>query len=50
MLMMANSAFLASRARALLCIAHDPEVRARDIAACLWGANTRPHAVSWSFS
>jgi hypothetical protein len=33
MLMMANRTFLASHARALLCIAHDPEVRLRDIAA-----------------
>jgi hypothetical protein len=33
MLMMANRTFLASRAQALPCIAHDPEVRLRDIAA-----------------
>jgi len=32
MLMMANWTFPTSRARALLCIAHDPEVRLRDIA------------------
>jgi len=33
MLMMANRTFLASHAQALLRIAHDPEVRLRDIAA-----------------
>jgi hypothetical protein len=33
MLMVANWTFLASRARALPCIAHDPEVRVRDFAA-----------------
>ena len=33
MLMMAKWTFLASHARALLCIAHDPEARLRDIAA-----------------
>ena len=32
MLLMANRTFLTSRARALLCIAHDPEVRPCDIA------------------
>ena len=32
---MANWTFLTSRARALLCIAHDPGVRLRDIAASL---------------
>jgi len=31
--MMANWAFLAGHARALPCVAHDPEVRLRDIAA-----------------
>ena len=30
---MVNWTFLASRARALPCIAHDPEVRVRDFAA-----------------
>jgi len=35
MLMMANRTFPTSRARALLCIAHDPEARLRDIAAGL---------------
>ena len=33
MLMMADRTFLTSHARAPLCIAHDPEVRLRDIAA-----------------
>ena len=33
--MMANWAFLTSHARALLCIAHDPGMRLRDIAASL---------------
>jgi hypothetical protein len=33
MLMMANRTFLASHAQALPCIAHDPEVRLRDITA-----------------
>jgi hypothetical protein len=32
---MANWAFLTSHARALLCIAHDPGMRLRDIAASL---------------
>ena len=31
--MMANWTFLTGHARALLCVAHDPEVRLRDIAA-----------------
>jgi hypothetical protein len=33
MLLVVNWTFLASRARALPCIAHDPEVRVRDFAA-----------------
>ena len=33
MLMMAKWTFLTGHARALLCVAHDPEVRLRDIAA-----------------
>jgi hypothetical protein len=59
MLMMANWTLLTSRARALLCIAHDPEVRRRDIAASqdtpersAYGAPspTRPKsATSWPF-
>ena len=35
MFMMANGTFPTSRARALLCIAHDPEARPRDPAAGL---------------
>ena len=35
MLMVANWTFLTNHARALLCIAHDPGVRLRDIAASL---------------
>jgi predicted ArsR family transcriptional regulator len=35
MLMMANWTFLTNHARVLLCIAHDPGVRLRDIAASL---------------
>jgi hypothetical protein len=35
MLTMANWTFLTNHARALLCIAHDPGVRLRDIAASL---------------
>jgi predicted ArsR family transcriptional regulator len=35
MLMMASWAFLTNHARVLLCIAHDPGVRLRDIAASL---------------
>jgi predicted ArsR family transcriptional regulator len=35
MLMMASWTFLTSHARVLLCIAHDPGVRLRDIAASL---------------
>ena len=37
MFMVANWTFPASRARALPCIAHDPEVRVRDFAAS-WAA------------
>lgn len=32
---MANWSFLTSHARVLMCIAHDPGARLRDIAACL---------------
>jgi hypothetical protein len=33
-LIMANWGFLTSHARVLMCIAHDPGARLRDIAAC----------------
>jgi hypothetical protein len=46
MLMVANWTFLASRARALPCIAHDPEVRVRDFAASRASPNPAPTAPS----
>jgi hypothetical protein len=43
MLMVANWTFLTSHARALLCIAHDPGVRQRDIAARqAWASPSAP--------
>jgi hypothetical protein len=42
--MVANGTFLASRARALPCIAHDPEVRVRDFAASRASPNAAPTA------
>src|SRR5207237_748210 len=44
--MVANRTFLASRARALPCIAHDPEVRVRDFAASRASPNAAPTAPS----
>jgi hypothetical protein len=44
--MVADWTFLASRARALPCIAHDPEVRVRDFAASRASPNAAPTAPS----
>jgi hypothetical protein len=46
MFMVANWTLLTSRARALPCIAHDPEVRVRDFAASRASPNAAPTAPS----
>jgi MarR family protein len=43
--MMANWTFLTNHARVLLCIAHDPGVRLRDIAASLGITERRAYAI-----
>jgi predicted ArsR family transcriptional regulator len=45
MLMMANWTFLTNHARVLLCIAHDPGVRLRDIAASLGITERRAYGI-----
>jgi hypothetical protein len=44
-LIMANWSFLASHARVLLCIAHDPGARLRNIAAGLGIAERSAHGI-----
>jgi hypothetical protein len=39
--------FLTKHGRVLLCIAHEPGVRLRDIAASVSGSRTRPPSLTW---